>query len=70
MAVLDESEMAPGIKFDKCMELLENYQISYSLNSLHTSLFLVLMANRGGLGLSQFNVYSTLSFIIRSVETK
>ena len=60
---LDSTNQAPGIKFDGLMDLLREHKVSYKLKSVSPTLFLVHKANRGGLGLSPFNVHKNASAI-------
>ena len=50
-------------KLQACLKLLHTFKISYVLKKANPNLFLVHKANRGGLGLSPYNVHKNAATI-------
>ena len=61
--LLDTTGQSPGIKLEACMAMLRANNIAYKLKAVQPALFLVHNSNRGGLGLSPYNVHQNASKI-------
>ena len=61
-AKLDEN-LAPNLKLKDLLQILAEHKITHKQKGVNPKLFFVHKANRGGLGLSQFNCHKNAATI-------